>query len=115
MIICLQAMRVFFLLRVLSLNLSLEREMQLPLTRDEDLIKSEDVLDLSGFTLCILTCHQQIVCQKCCSDVLGKSCFHIHSCSVAVFILVVRQCFIRVPMGYAFMVFHRLLWFVHIL
>uniref|UniRef100_A0A8C4QRE3 C-type lectin domain containing 16A n=1 Tax=Eptatretus burgeri TaxID=7764 RepID=A0A8C4QRE3_EPTBU len=54
-----RAMRVFFLLRVLSLNLSLEREMQLPLTRDEDLIKSEDVLDLNNSDL--LSC---VVCGR---------------------------------------------------
>uniref|UniRef100_UPI0035900A55 protein CLEC16A isoform X1 n=1 Tax=Myxine glutinosa TaxID=7769 RepID=UPI0035900A55 len=54
-----RAMRVFFLLRALSLNLSLEREMQLPLTRDEDLIKSEDVLDLNNSDL--LSC---VVCGR---------------------------------------------------
>lgn len=43
----LQAIRVFFMLRSLSLHLQDEPETQLPLTREEDLIKTDDVLDLS--------------------------------------------------------------------
>lgn len=43
----LQAIRVFFMLRSLSLQLQGEPETQLPLTRPEDLIKTDDVLDLS--------------------------------------------------------------------
>lgn len=43
----LQAIRVFFMLRSLSLQLRGEPETQLPLTREEDLIKTDDVLDLS--------------------------------------------------------------------
>lgn len=43
----LQAIRVFFMLRALSLQLQGEPETQLPLTRPEDLIKTDDVLDLS--------------------------------------------------------------------
>lgn len=42
-----QAIRVFFMLRSLSLQLQGEPETQLPLTRPEDLIKTDDVLDLS--------------------------------------------------------------------
>lgn len=42
-----QAIRVFFTLRSLSLQLRGEPETQLPLTREEDLIKTDDVLDLS--------------------------------------------------------------------
>lgn len=42
-----QAIRVFFMLRALLLNLRKEPETQLPLTREEDLIKTDDVLDLS--------------------------------------------------------------------
>lgn len=42
-----QAIRVFFMLRSLSLQLRGEPETQLPLTRPEDLIKMDDVLDLS--------------------------------------------------------------------
>lgn len=45
--LCLQAIRVFFMLRSLSLQLQGEPETQLPLTRTEDLIKTDDVLDLS--------------------------------------------------------------------
>ncbi|KAL0617586.1 Protein CLEC16A [Plecturocebus cupreus] len=41
-----QAIRVFFMLRSLSLQLRGEPETQLPLTREEDLIKTDDVLDL---------------------------------------------------------------------
>ncbi|KAB0384461.1 hypothetical protein FD755_006378 [Muntiacus reevesi] len=42
-----RAIRVFFMLRSLSLQLRGEPETQLPLTREEDLIKTDDVLDLS--------------------------------------------------------------------
>ncbi|KAI4821579.1 hypothetical protein KUCAC02_007178 [Chaenocephalus aceratus] len=42
-----RAIRVFFMLRALSLQLQGEPETQLPLTRSEDLIKTDDVLDLS--------------------------------------------------------------------
>lgn len=38
---------MFFMLRSLSLQLQGELETQLPLTRPEDLIKTDDVLDLS--------------------------------------------------------------------
>lgn len=41
-----RAIRVFFMLRSLSLQLRGEPETQLPLTREEDLIKTDDVLDL---------------------------------------------------------------------
>ncbi|XP_078456459.1 protein CLEC16A isoform X2 [Lampetra planeri] len=46
-----RAMRVFLMLRSLSLALRSEPEMQLPLTRAEDLIKAEDVLDLNNSDL----------------------------------------------------------------
>lgn len=46
-ILSVQAIRVFFMLRSLSLQLQGEPETQLPLTRPEDLIKTDDVLDLS--------------------------------------------------------------------
>lgn len=38
---------MFFMLRSLSLQLRGQPETQLPLTREEDLIKTDDVLDLS--------------------------------------------------------------------
>ncbi|EMP37317.1 Protein CLEC16A [Chelonia mydas] len=43
-----EAIRVFFMLRSLSLHLRDEPETQLPLTREEDLIKTDDVLDLTS-------------------------------------------------------------------
>lgn len=46
-----QAIRVFFMLRSLSLQLRGEPETQLPLTREEDLIKTDDVLDLSELVI----------------------------------------------------------------
>lgn len=46
-----QAIRVFFMLRSLSLQLRGEPETQLPLTREEDLIKTDDVLDLSELAI----------------------------------------------------------------
>ena len=44
---CLQAIRVFFLLRDLSLTLRQEPETQLPLTKQDECVKVNDVLDLS--------------------------------------------------------------------
>uniref|UniRef100_A0A3Q3WMF9 Uncharacterized protein n=1 Tax=Mola mola TaxID=94237 RepID=A0A3Q3WMF9_MOLML len=46
-----KAIRVFFMLRSLSLQLQGEPENQLPLTRPEDLIKTDDVLDLNNSDL----------------------------------------------------------------
>ncbi|XP_061761857.1 protein CLEC16A isoform X1 [Nerophis ophidion] len=46
-----RAIRVFFMLRSLSLQLRGEPETQLPLTRPEDLIKTDDVLDLNNSDL----------------------------------------------------------------
>ncbi|XP_041435063.1 protein CLEC16A isoform X3 [Xenopus laevis] len=46
-----RAIRVFFMLRSLSLQLRKELETQLPLTREEDLIKIDDVLDLNNSDL----------------------------------------------------------------
>ncbi|KAM4698360.1 protein CLEC16A isoform 2-T2 [Rhinophrynus dorsalis] len=46
-----RAIRVFFMLRSLSLQLRKEPETQLPLTREEDLIKTDDVLDLNNSDL----------------------------------------------------------------
>ncbi|XP_034080965.1 protein CLEC16A isoform X2 [Gymnodraco acuticeps] len=46
-----RAIRVFFMLRALSLQLQGEAETQLPLTRSEDLIKTDDVLDLNNSDL----------------------------------------------------------------
>ncbi|KAG7459469.1 hypothetical protein MATL_G00210970 [Megalops atlanticus] len=46
-----RAIRVFFMLRSLSLQLQDEPETQLPLTRPEDLIKTDDVLDLNNSDL----------------------------------------------------------------
>lgn len=51
---CLQAIRVFFLLRDLSLTLRQEPEYQLPLTKQEECVKVSDVLDLSQ---CLKSCH----------------------------------------------------------
>lgn len=50
-----RAIRVFFMLRALSLNLRKEPETQLPLTREEDLIKTDDVLDLNNSDLIACT------------------------------------------------------------
>ncbi|KAM5151576.1 protein CLEC16A isoform 2-T2 [Mantella aurantiaca] len=50
-----RAIRVFFMLRTLSLNLRKEPETQLPLTREEDLIKTDDVLDLNNSDLIACT------------------------------------------------------------
>uniref|UniRef100_A0A8C6RT56 C-type lectin domain family 16, member A n=1 Tax=Nannospalax galili TaxID=1026970 RepID=A0A8C6RT56_NANGA len=52
---CLEAIRVFFMLRSLSLQLRGEPETQLPLTREEDLIKTDDVLDLNNSDLIACT------------------------------------------------------------
>ncbi|XP_024127090.1 protein CLEC16A isoform X3 [Oryzias melastigma] len=46
-----RAIRVFFMLRALSLHLQEEPETQLPLTRPADLIKTDDVLDLNNSDL----------------------------------------------------------------
>ncbi|XP_041133571.1 protein CLEC16A-like isoform X2 [Polyodon spathula] len=46
-----RAIRVFFMLRSLSLHLRSEPETQLPLTREEDLIQTDDVLDLNNSDL----------------------------------------------------------------
>ncbi|XP_056608096.1 protein CLEC16A isoform X2 [Triplophysa dalaica] len=46
-----RAIRVFFMLRALSMQLQVEPETQLPLTRPEDLIKTDDVLDLNNSDL----------------------------------------------------------------
>ncbi|NXF48168.1 CL16A protein, partial [Oceanites oceanicus] len=50
-----RAIRVFFMLRSLSLHLQAERETRLPLTREEDLIKTDDVLDLNNSDLIACT------------------------------------------------------------
>ncbi|XP_051703390.1 protein CLEC16A isoform X4 [Oryctolagus cuniculus] len=50
-----RAIRVFFMLRCLSLQLRGEPETQLPLTREEDLIKTDDVLDLNNSDLIACT------------------------------------------------------------
>ncbi|XP_060116778.1 protein CLEC16A [Heteronotia binoei] len=50
-----KAIRVFFILRSLSLHLQREPETQLPLTREEDLIKTEDVLNLNNSDLIACT------------------------------------------------------------
>ncbi|XP_053326736.1 protein CLEC16A [Spea bombifrons] len=50
-----RAIRVFFMLRSLSLQLRNEPETQLPLTREEDLIKTDDVLDLNNSDLIACT------------------------------------------------------------
>ncbi|XP_042654428.1 protein CLEC16A isoform X2 [Tyto alba] len=50
-----RAIRVFFMLRSLSLHLRNEPETQLPLTREEDLIKTDDVLDLNNSDLIACT------------------------------------------------------------
>lgn len=50
-----RAIRVFLMLRSLSLQLQGEPETQLPLTREEDLIKTDDVLDLNNSDLIACT------------------------------------------------------------
>ncbi|XP_050761838.1 protein CLEC16A isoform X4 [Gymnogyps californianus] len=50
-----KAIRVFFMLRSLSLHLRDEPETQLPLTREEGLIKTDDVLDLNNSDLIACT------------------------------------------------------------
>ncbi|CAG02693.1 unnamed protein product, partial [Tetraodon nigroviridis] len=69
-----RAIRVFFMLRSLSLQLQGEPETQLPLTRTEDLIKTDDVLDLT-----------HAVQTRCCSLLLlnGEAVLCVtHSCYV---------------------------------
>nr|XP_056722250.1 protein CLEC16A [Euleptes europaea] len=50
-----KAIRAFFMLRSLSLHLRGEPETQLPLTREEDLIKTEEVLNLNNSDLIACT------------------------------------------------------------
>ncbi|XP_061455161.1 protein CLEC16A isoform X6 [Rhineura floridana] len=50
-----RAIRVFFMLRSLLLQLQDEPETQLPLTREEDLFKTDDVLDLNNSDLIACT------------------------------------------------------------
>lgn len=50
-----RAIRVFFMLRLLSMKLRDDPETQLPLTREEDLIKTDDVLDLNNSDLIACT------------------------------------------------------------
>ncbi|XP_069503907.1 protein CLEC16A isoform X2 [Ambystoma mexicanum] len=50
-----RAIRVFFMLRLLSMQLRDEPEIQLPLTREENLIKTDDVLDLNNSDLIACT------------------------------------------------------------
>ncbi|NXU09477.1 CL16A protein, partial [Pardalotus punctatus] len=50
-----RAIRVFFMLRSLSLHLQGEPEILLPLTREGDLIKADDVLDLNNSDLIACT------------------------------------------------------------
>lgn len=42
-----RAIRVFFLIRELSLTLNMERETQLPLTNPADCVQVDNILDLS--------------------------------------------------------------------
>ena len=46
-----QTIRAFFLLRDLGLHLANEKENQLPLTKQEALVKENDALDLSKLNL----------------------------------------------------------------
>ena len=41
---------MFFLVRELSLTLMLDEESQLPLTKDKDCVKIDNILDLSKFS-----------------------------------------------------------------
>jgi protein CLEC16A len=50
-----QTIRIFFLLRDLCINLTNEKESQLPLTKQEHLVKENDVLDLSSSDLIACT------------------------------------------------------------
>lgn len=61
-----RAIRVFFMLRSLSLQLQSEPETQLPLTRPEDLIKTDDVLDLNNSDLiaCMVVSKDGIQAQR---------------------------------------------------
>ena len=48
---------MFFLVRELSLTLMEEEENKLPLTKDKDCVKIDNILDLSKFALlCTLAC-----------------------------------------------------------
>jgi len=47
-----QAIRVFFHIRRLSLLLLQEEEFQLPLTKDKDCVKIDNILDLSKYCRC---------------------------------------------------------------
>ncbi|XP_076839911.1 protein CLEC16A isoform X2 [Brachyhypopomus gauderio] len=61
-----RAIRVFFMLRALSLQLRGEPETQLPLTRPEDLIKTDDVLDLNNSDLiaCVVLSKDGVQAQR---------------------------------------------------
>ncbi|KAK7939871.1 hypothetical protein WMY93_003197 [Mugilogobius chulae] len=61
-----RAIRVLFMLRSLSLHLQGEPETQLPLTRPEDLIKTDDVLDLNNSDLiaCMVVSKDGIQAQR---------------------------------------------------
>ncbi|XP_065135358.1 protein CLEC16A isoform X4 [Paramisgurnus dabryanus] len=61
-----RAIRVFFMLRSLSLQLQGEPETQLPLTRPEDLIKTDDVLDLNNSDLiaCMVVSKEGVQAQR---------------------------------------------------
>lgn len=52
-----QSIRVFFLLRDLCLHLVNEKENQLPLTKQEALVKENDALDLSKILRLVLHLH----------------------------------------------------------
>ncbi|CAF1067720.1 unnamed protein product [Didymodactylos carnosus] len=54
-----RSIRIFFLLRSLSLDLSLTTETLLPLVRQESLVKENDVLDLNNSDLIACTVHMK--------------------------------------------------------
>lgn len=60
-----QSMRVFFLIRSLCLNLTNQNENQLPLTKQEHLVKENDALDLSitrfSFFLTMFVFNKQLI------------------------------------------------------
>lgn len=51
-----RAIRVFFLIRELSLTLNMEVETQLPLTNPANCVQIDNVLDLSKSYICLMIC-----------------------------------------------------------
>lgn len=55
-----QAIRVFFLVRALSFTLLQEIETQLPLTKENDCVKVNEILDLSKYKASLIMQYYQM-------------------------------------------------------